>query len=59
MNRRGRRVREYYGYALIAGISRQDAEDMLIGYVLDMYSMRMKYDAQLAGAKLERRMLGG
>ena len=32
---------------------------MLIGYVLDMYSMRMKYDAQLAGAKLERRMLGG
>lgn len=58
MNRRGRRVREYYGFALIAGISHEDAEDMLIGYVLDMYVMRLRYDAKLAGAKLERNLMG-
>lgn len=58
MNRRGRRVREYYGYALIAGISHEDAEDMLIGYVLDMYMMRLRYDAKLAGVKLERSVMG-
>ena len=49
------RAREYYGYALIAGI----AEDMLPGYVLDMYILRLKYDARLAGAKIERRAAGG
>ena len=58
MNRRGRRVREYYGFALIAGISHEDAEDMLIGYVLDMYMMRLRYDAKLAGAKQERNLMG-
>lgn len=58
MNRRGRRVREYYGFALIAGIRHEDAEDMLIGYVLDMYMMRLRYDAKLAGARLERNLLG-
>jgi hypothetical protein len=58
VNRRGRRVREYYGFALIAGISHEDAEDMLIGYVLDMYMMRLRYDAKLAGARLERNLLG-
>ena len=58
MNRRGRRVREYYGFALIAGISHEEAEDMLIGYVLDMYMMRLRYDAKLAGARLERNLIG-
>ena len=58
MNRRGRRVREYYGFALIAGISHEDTEDMLIGYVLDMYMMRLRYDAKLAGVKLERSVMG-
>ena len=58
MNRQGRRVREYYGFALIAGISHEDAEDMLIGYVLDMYMMRLRYDAKLAGVKLERSVMG-
>lgn len=58
MSRRGRRVREYYGFALIAGIGHEEAEDMLIGYVLDMYMMRLRYDAKLAGVKLER-SLGG
>lgn len=58
MNRRGRRVREYYGFALIAGIGHAEAEDMLLGYILDMYAMRLRYDAQLAGAKIERRLMG-
>ena len=52
MNRRGMRVREYYAYALIAGISHREAEDMLLGYILDMYTIRMKYDAKLAGARI-------
>ena len=51
MNRRGMRVREMYGYALIAGIGHDEAEDMLIGYILDMYTIRMKYDAKLAALK--------
>ena len=59
MTRRGMRAREYYGYALIAGIGRSEAEDMLPGYVLDMYILRLKYDAKLAGAKIDRRAAGG
>ena len=53
------RVREYYGYALIAGISHDEAEDMLLGYILDMYMLRLRYDAKLAGAQISRRFLGG
>lgn len=59
MNRRGMRVREYYGYALIAGIGRKDAENMTPGWVLDMFMIRMRYDAKLAGAQLARKMTGG
>lgn len=58
MNRRGMRVREYYGYALIAGIGHNEAENMLPGYILDMYILRLRYDAKLAGAKLAGKMLG-
>ena len=50
------RVREYYGYALIAGIRRDDAEDMMPGYLLDMYMIRLKYDARMAGANIGRMM---
>ena len=52
------RVREYYGYALIAGIGHDDAEDMLLGYILDMYLMRLKYDGKLAALGAGRRLLG-
>ena len=52
MNRRGMRVREYYGYALIAGIGREEAANLQPGYIMDMYAMRAKYDAKLAGARL-------
>lgn len=58
MNRRGMRAREYYGYALIAGIGHEEAEDMLLGYILDMYILRLRYDAKLAGARIEKKALG-
>ena len=52
------RVREYYGYALIAGIGHEEAEDMLLGYILDMYMMRLKYDAKLATLKAGASLFG-
>jgi hypothetical protein len=52
------RVREYYGYALIAGIGHEEAEDMLLGYILDMYMMRLKYDAKLAAARAGSSLFG-
>ena len=58
MNRRGRRVREYYGFALIAGIKHEEAEDMLIGYIMDMYMIRLKYDGKLAVLRAGRELLG-
>ena len=59
MNRRGVRAREYYGYALIAGIPNATAADMTPGWVLDMYMIRMKYDAAMAGARMDRKAMGG
>lgn len=52
------RVREYYGYALIAGIRHEEAEDMLLGYILDMYVMRMKYDAKMASLRAGSSLFG-
>ena len=52
------RCREYYGYALIAGISHEEAEDMLLGYILDMYVMRMKYDAKMAALRAGSSLFG-
>jgi hypothetical protein len=50
------RVREYYGYGLIAGISVTEARHMLPGWILDCYKLRAEYDARLMGAKIQRRM---
>lgn len=44
MSRRGMRVREYYGCALIAGINVDRARRMEPGFIIDMYRIRMKYD---------------
>lgn len=52
MNRRGMRVREYYGYALIAGIGHDEAENMTVGYIMDMYMIRAKYDAKIAAGSI-------
>ena len=52
------RAVEYYGYALIAGICHDEAAGMLPGYILDMYMIRLRYDARLAGANMEKRAFG-
>ena len=59
MNRRGTRVREYYGYALIAGIRVEDARRMLPGFIMDMFKIRAEYDVRINGGKIQRKMLGG
>ena len=56
MNRRGTRVREYYGYALIAGISVEDARRMTPGFIRDMFHIRSKYDIKLMGGSIGRRL---
>ena len=56
MNRRGTRVREYYGYALVAGISVEQARRMFPGFIRDMYQIRLKYDAQMSVGKIGQRL---
>ena len=46
------RVRELYGYALIAGIHPHEARRLTPGFLVDMYVMRTKYDAKTAGLKM-------
>ena len=56
MNRRETRVREYYGYALIAGIAVDEARRMKPGFIRDMYNIRLKYDVRMMGGKVGRKM---
>ena len=56
MNRRETRVREYYGYALIAGIPVEEARRMMPGFIRDMYNIRFKYDVRMMGGKIGRKM---
>ena len=49
-------MREYYAYALIAGISVSEARRMTPGFLRDMYTIRYKYDIKLMGGKIGRRM---
>lgn len=49
------RAREYYGQALIAGISVSEARHMLPGFIMDMFKQRAEYDARMTGAKVARR----
>ena len=56
MNRRETRVREYYGYALIAGIEVDEARRMMPGFIRDMYNIRLKYDVRMMGGKIGRKM---
>ena len=59
-DRRGTRVREYYAYALIAGISIAEARRMLPGFIMDMYKIRAEYDVKVNGGKIvKRQALGG
>lgn len=49
------RVREYYGFALIAGISLSEARHLWPGWILDMYKLRAEHDARMMGIKRLRR----
>lgn len=51
MNRRETRAREYYGYALIAGISISEARRLQPGWIADMYKIRADYDVRAMGGK--------
>jgi len=53
-------VREYYGYALCAGISVKDARRMMPGFIMDMYKIRAEYEFRINGGKIiKRTALGG
>jgi len=49
------RVREYYGYAIIAGIRYEDARRMTPGWIMDMYIIRCRHDARMMGGRRRRR----
>lgn len=51
-------MREYYGYALIAGIPMETARRMLPGYIFDMYKMRCDYDMRMQYGKRIRKRMG-
>lgn len=57
MNRRSTRAREYYGYALIAGIPVKEARRMTPGWIMDMYKIRMDYDMRVNWGKGIRKMI--
>ena len=59
MDRRGTRVREYYGYALIAGISVKEARRMMPGFIMDMFKIRAEFDVRVNGGKIQKRQLLG
>lgn len=48
-------MREYYGYALIAGLSFTEARHTKPGWIIDLYKMRIEYDIKLAGGRIARR----
>lgn len=57
MNRRATRAREYYGYALIAGIPVDQARRMTPGWIMDMYKIRMDYDMRINWGKGIRKLM--
>lgn len=58
MSDRETRAREFYGYALIAGIQINDARRMTPGWIMDMYKIRLEYDVRINGGKLQKRRFG-
>ena len=60
MNRRATRAREFYGYALIAGITITEARRLQPGWIIDMYRLRADYDARMNyGQSLLKGSAGG
>ena len=52
-------MREYYAYALIAGMSVNDARRMTPGFIMDMFKIRSEYDVRINGGKIQKRQLLG
>ena len=56
-------MREYYGYALCAGISVKDARRMMPGFIMDMFKIRVEDEVRGNGGKIQKRqtmqLLGG
>lgn len=48
-------IREYYGYALVAGIQYRDARHMTPGFILDMYVIRTRHEMKMHGRQRRRR----
>lgn len=60
MNRRATRAREFYGYALVAGVSLTEAKRMQPGWIMDMYRIRLDYDSRMNyGKGIMGRLTGG
>lgn len=53
------RIREYYGYALIAGIGIETARHLTPGFILDMYRIRAKHDSLMSFGKRTRKKFFG
>lgn len=49
------RAREYYSFALIAGMSLSEARHTQPGWILDLYKLRLEYDARLMGVRRMKR----
>jgi hypothetical protein len=57
MNRRETRAREFYGYALIAGLTITEARKLTPGMIIDFFKIRSDYDVRLAGGKITNRLM--
>ena len=57
MNRRETRAREFYGYALIAGLTITEARKLTPGMIIDIFKIRSDYDVRLAGGKITNRLM--
>ena len=60
MNRRATRAREFYGYALVAGLTFTEARRMQPGWIMDLFRIRADYDSRMnAGREILGAMTGG
>jgi hypothetical protein len=48
-------IREYYGYALVAGIQYRDARHMTPGFILDMYVIHTRHEVKMRGGRAKRK----
>ena len=49
-------MREYLGYALIAGIGLEEARHLTPGFIMDMYVIRAKHDVRVNWGNAKRKL---